>query len=184
MNRSILAVATVVLLMLTPHTGDAAEPIQDLATPEAAASASLIARAGRALREYVAACSTDDEALAHIVTGDAMVEYALAKPGTYLQVEAAALCANRPDGTLQTRSGTHISSLWIYPTRDSNTVFVNYTIDFDVRSPSELPDSEHLALLEMRGDQIAKLRHFGTVSTSEAFLLARAIASARASTHD
>jgi len=170
--------------MLTPHTGDAAEPIQDLATPEAAASASLIARAGRALREYVAACSTDDEALAHTATGDAMVEYALAKPGTYLQVEAAALCANRPDGTLQTRSETHISSLWIYPTRDSNTVFVNYTIDFDVRSPSELPDSEHLALLEMRGDQIAKLRHFGTVSTSEAFLLARAIASARASTHD
>ncbi len=167
MNRSILAVATIVLLMLTPHTGDAAEPIQDLATPEAAASASLIARAGRALREYVAACSTDDEALAHIVTGDAMVEYALAKPGTYLQVEAAALCANRPDGTLQT-----------------NTVFVNYTIDFDVRSPSELPDSEHLALLEMRGDEIAKLRHFGTLSTSEAFLLARAIASARASTHD
>jgi hypothetical protein len=183
-NRSILVLATSVLLMMIVHDCFATEPVQVSATTEAAASANLIARADRALREYVAACSTSDEALARIVTSDAMVEYALAKPGTYLAVEAAAPCADRSDTTAQTRTAAHISSLWVYPTPNSNTVFVNYTIDLDVRSPSELPDSEHLALLEMRGDQIVKLRHFGTLSTFEALLLARAIASSGVDTHD
>jgi hypothetical protein len=181
------------LLMLTAHVAFAVEPAHVPATTEAAASANLIARADRTLREYAAACSTGDEALAHIVTGDAIVEYALGEPGTYLAVEAAALCA-RSDNAGQTRSAAHISNLWIYPTPDSNTVFVNYTIDSNVRSPSdppdsehrallEMPDSEHLALLEMRGNQIVKLRHFGTLSTSEALLLARA-ASVRVTTRD
>jgi hypothetical protein len=184
MNRSILAVSTIVLLMMTMHTGFAGEAAHAPATTEAAASANLIARADRALREYVAACSSGDEALARSVTSDAMVEYALAKPGTYLAVEVAALCVNRSDNAAQMRSGAHISSLWVYPTPNSNTVFVNYTIDLDVRSPSELPDSEHLALPEMRGDQIVKLRHFGTLSTFEAPLLARAVASSRVDMHD
>lgn len=185
MNRSILAHATTVLLMLTAHTGIAAEPIHVFATPEAAASANLIASADRALREYVAACSTsDDVMLARIVTSDAMVEYALSQPGTYLAVEAAALCVGRSDNAGQTRSAAHISNLRIYPTPNSNTVFANYTIDSDVRSPGEQPDSEHLALLEMRGDQILRLRHFGTLSTIEASLLARAIASSRLNAHD
>jgi hypothetical protein len=176
MNKSILALATTVLLMLTAHTGIAAEPIHVFAPPEAAASANLIARADRALREYVAACSTSDhEAFARIVASDAMVEYALGKPGTYLTVEAAALCVNHSDNAGQTRSAAQISNLRIYSTPDSNTVFANYTIDSDVRSPAEPPDSEHLALLEMRGERIFKIRHFGTLSTIEASLLARAI---------
>ena len=184
MNRSLLGLAATVLLTMTVQTGFAAKPAQVPAIPQSAASANLIARADRALREYVAACSSGDEALARSVTSDAMVEYALAKPGTYLAVEVAALCVNRSDNAAQMRTGAHISSLWVYPTPNSNTVFVNYTIDLDVRSPSELPDSEHLALLEMRGDQIVKLRHFGTLSTFEAPLLARAVASSRVDTHD
>jgi hypothetical protein len=185
MNRSILALATTVLLVLTAHSGVAAEPIHVFATPEAAASANLIARADHALREYVAACSSsDDEMFARNVASNAMVEYALGEPGTYLAVEAAALCANRSANAGQTRSAAHISNLWIYPTPDSNTVFVNYKIDSDVRSPSEPPDSEHLALLEMRGDRILRLRHFGTLSMIEASLLARAIVSSRLNAHD
>jgi hypothetical protein len=115
MNKSILALATTMLLMLTAHVAFAVEPTHVAATTEAAASANLIARADRALREYAAACSTGDEALAHIVTGDAIVEYALGEPGTYLAVEAATLCA-RSDNAGQTRSAAHISNLWIYPT--------------------------------------------------------------------
>jgi len=159
MNSSISSLAAAVLLTMTVHTGFAAEPVRVPATPEAAASADLIARADRALRDYVAASSTgDQEAIARIVTSNAMVEYALEEPGTYLAVEAAAVNANRSGNAKAARPGAHISNLWIFPTPDSNTVFVHYTIGSDVRSPAE-PDSEHLALIEMRGDRIVKIRN-------------------------
>jgi len=188
MNRSVSGLAATVLLTMTVHTGFAAEPIQVPASPQAATSANLIARADRALRDYVAACSTgDDEVIARIVTSDAMVEYALEEPGTYLAVEAAALSAKHSGNAKQTRPGAHISNLWIFPTPDSNTVFVHYTIGSDVRSSAE-PDSEHLALLEMRGDRIVKIRNSsadaGTLSTLEASVVARAIASSRVTAHD
>jgi hypothetical protein len=185
MNRSIFARAAIVLLMMNAHAGFASEPAHVAATPQAAASADLIARADRALREYVTACSTsDEEAFVRIVTSDAMVEYALGEPGTYLAVEAAAPCISGSDNTGQAPSAAHISNMWIYPTPDSNTVFVKYTIDSDMQTPSEPPDSAHLVLLEMRGDRILKLRHLGTLSTSEASQLARAIASFRLNAHD
>jgi hypothetical protein len=79
--------------------------------------------------------------------------------------------------------GAHISNLWIYPPPDSNTLFVHYTTSSDVRSPVELPDSKHLALLEMRGDRIAKIRNSsadaGTLATLEAPVVTRTTASSR-----
>ena len=188
MKRSQLGLAATVLLTMTVQTGFAAELVHPPATPQAAASANLIARADRALRDYVAACSTgNEEAIARILTIDAVVEYALEEPGTYLTVEAAALSANRSVNAQPTGTGAHISNLWIFPTPDSNTVFVHYTIGSDVRSSAE-PDSEHLALLEMRGDRIVKIRNSsadaGTLSTLEASVVARAIASSRVTAHD
>ena len=189
MNRSILGVAATVLLTMTLQTGIAAEPVHVPATPQAAASANLIARSARALRDYVAACSTgDDAAIARIVTSDAVVEYVLEKPGTYLVVKATALSANFSGNAKKTRTGAHISNLWIFPTNDSSAVFVQYTTSFDVRSPADLPDSEHLALLEMRGDRIVKIRNFstdaGTLSTLEASVVTHPTASARANAYD
>ena len=188
MNRSISGLAATVLLTMTVDTGFAEEPVQVPATPHAAASTNLIARADRALREYVAARSTgDDAAISRIVTSDATVEYALEEPGTYLAVEVAALSANRSGNAKQARSAAHISNLSIFPTPDSNTVFVHYTIGSDVRSSAE-PDSEHLALLEMRGDRIVKIRNSsadaGPLSAPEASVVARAIASSRVIAHD
>ena len=148
MKRSILRFIATVLLAMTVHPGFAAEPAHVPATPHDAANASLMARAERALRDYVAACSTgDDEAMERIVTSDAVIEYALAAPGTYFVVEAAALSANRSG---KAGAAAHISDLWSFPTNDSNAVFVQYTTSSDVRSPAELSDSEYLALLEMR----------------------------------
>jgi hypothetical protein len=47
--------------------------------------------------------------------------------------------------------------------------------------PAQLPDSEHLALLEMRGDRIAKMRNFsveaGNLSTLETSVVTCATAS-------
>jgi hypothetical protein len=170
MNKSILGLAVTALLTMTVHTGFAAEAVHVPATPHAAASASIIARVDRALRDYVAASSTgDDEAIARIVTSDAVVEYMLEEPGTYLGVEAAALSANCSGNAKQAGAGAYISNLWIFPTNDSNAVFVQYTTSADVRSPAQLPDSEHLALLQMRGDRIFKMHYFsadaGTRST-------------------
>jgi len=184
MNRSLSSLAATVLLTMTVQAGCAAEAVHVAATSPAAASANLIARADRALRDYVAACSSgDNEAFARSVTSDAVVEYALEEPGTYLAVEAAVLSTNRSGNSKQTGTGAHISNLWIYPTSDSNVVFVHYTTRSDVRSPAQLPDSEHLALLEMRGDRIFKVRMLGANAanlwTLEASVVTRAIASSR-----
>jgi hypothetical protein len=161
MNKSIFGLAVTVLLTMTVHRGFAAEAVHVPATPHAAASTDLIARADRALRDYVAACSTgDDEAIARIVTNDAVVEYGFEEPGTYLGVEAAALNANCSGNAKQAGAGAYISNLWIFPTNDSNAVFVQFTTSSDIRSPAQLPDSKHLALLEMRGDRIFKMRNF------------------------
>ena len=188
MNKSILGLAVIVLLTMTMRTGFAAEPVHVPATPHAAASENIIARADRALRDYVAACSAGDDAvIARIVTSDAVVEYALEEPGTYLVVEAAALSANPSGNAKQAGAGAYISNLWIFPTSDSNTVFIHYTTGSGVRSPAELPDSEHLALLEMRGDRIFKMlllgANAGNLSALEASVITRAIASSRVNAH-
>jgi len=183
-NRSPSAVAASVLLTLTAPTGFASEHEQGRAIPDAAPSADLLARADRALRDYVAACSTGDiGALVRIFTNDAVIEYALDEPGTYLIVEAAALSANRVGNSQQTGPGAHISNLQIFLTPNSNTVFVHYTTSGDVRTPDEVPAPEQLALLEMRGDRIYKMRKLGanasSASTLEAAMVTRAIARSR-----
>jgi len=189
MNRSIFAAAASVVLTLTVPTGFAAEHAQGRATLHAAASANLLARADRALRDYVTACSTgDSEALGRIFTNDAVVEYALDEPGTYLAVEAAALSSHHAGNPEQSGPGAHISTLRIFPTSDSNTVFVHYTTSADVQTPDEVPASEHLALLEMRGDRIFKMRKLGAnagnLSALEASVVTRAIALSRVNAHD
>ena len=161
MNKSTLNIAATVLLAMSIHTGFAVEPVRVPTPPQTTGSASLIARADRALRDYVAACSTgDDEAIARIVTSDAVVEYALKEPGTYLTVDAGALIAKCSVSSEPTGTVAQVSKLWIFPTPDSNVVFVQYTIGSDVRSPTQVPDSEHMAIIEMSGERIFKMRNF------------------------
>ena len=57
-----------------------------------------------------------------------------------------------------------IADVWVFPTADANTVFVRYTVN----------TSEHLLLVEMKGDQIATLRDFTTEVTGPVTLEARA----------
>ena len=57
-----------------------------------------------------------------------------------------------------------VADVWVFPTADANTVFVRYTVN----------TSEHLLLVEMKGDQIATLRDFTTEVTSPVTLEARA----------
>jgi hypothetical protein len=46
--------------------------------------------------------------------------------------------------------GTHLADFWVFPTADANTVFVRYTA-------SDSP-AEHLLVVEMSGNHIARLR--------------------------
>jgi hypothetical protein len=57
-----------------------------------------------------------------------------------------------------------IADVWVFPTAEANTVFVRYTVN----------TSEHLLLVEMKGDQIATLRDFTTEVTTPVTLEARA----------
>jgi hypothetical protein len=182
--REIL-VAAVLLTIAVPSF--AAEPAHVPATPQAAANADLIARADRALRDYVVACSIgDDEAIARVVTSEAVFEYDLAEPGTHIAVEATALGANCVGDAKRAASPAHISNLWIFPTNDSNAVFVQYTTRTGVRSPAS--DFEHLALLEMQGSQIVRMHEFradtGNLSTLETSVVAGASRFCRDSAHD
>jgi hypothetical protein len=56
-----------------------------------------------------------------------------------------------------------IADVWVFPTAEANTVFVRYTVN----------TSEHLLLVEMKGDQIATLRDFTAEVTSPTTLEAR-----------
>jgi len=160
-SPSIPGFAATVLLAVVAHPGFAAEVTHVPATALAAANADLIARADRALRDYIGACSTGDKAaLARIITSDAAVEYELEDPGTFFKVEAAALIPNLSANTKPSGIGTHISDLWIFPTPDPNVVFVSYTIGSDAQSPAQGQDFGQLAIIEMRGDRIFKMRNF------------------------
>ena len=46
--------------------------------------------------------------------------------------------------------GTHLANFWVFPTADANTVFVRYTVSDS--------SAEHLLVVEMTGNRIAKLR--------------------------
>ena len=53
-----------------------------------------------------------------------------------------------------------ISNLWIYPTNEANTVFVHYEADLQVAALDVAHKQSHLVMLEMRGDQIARVISF------------------------
>jgi hypothetical protein len=63
-----------------------------------------------------------------------------------VQSQANATVIAKADHALRD-SVTGLSNVWIFATGDSNAVFVSYKTD-----------TEHLALLEMKGERIASLR--------------------------
>jgi hypothetical protein len=61
---------------------------------------------------------------------------------------------------------SRITKLWVFPTGDANTVFVHYrtTSDADAHEPG--PTIEHLVMLELDGERIAKLQDLTTTPTA------------------
>jgi hypothetical protein len=84
------------------------------------------------------------------------VDYALEEPDTYLSMSQPSLTSSCAIfGGEQTR----VANLWIFPTADGKSVFVRYEVRDSVSSTSH----EHLSLLEMRGDRIARLLNFSSM---------------------
>jgi cytochrome c len=123
-------------------------------TPDSAAAhaaSALIVRVQRALTGYFEACTLrDGRALDAVTTIDARFEYALQEAGSYLSVDATSLRAACPS-----ERAASVSELWIFPTSDPDAVFVRYAPG-SVAGGTE----QQLALVEMRGERIARMLNF------------------------
>lgn len=145
-------------LTLIAHPARPAEhptrvPVIDAARPAAA----LISRADRAIRRYLDACRSNHDAL-DIVTGDARIEYTLDDPGALLSLDASSIFASCASaGT----SDAQAVNLWIFTTGEENAVFVQY--DIQSSGPERKPPlaTRQIALVEMRGERIHRMRNFG-----------------------
>lgn len=114
----------------------------------AAHNAEVVSRARRAFLRFTAACLAHDRSrITQTVTDDVVLQYDLPDPGITLVVDSDALdnlCA-----TSAPRETTgQISDLSIFPMTDPNTVFIQY--------------EDHMAIVQLRGDRIAKIRDFTT----------------------
>lgn len=134
------------------------EPAQVPSTAAAQTAVKLISRAERAINGFVAACvARDARALSSVTTSQVRVEYALDEPGTYLSMDASSLLA----ACAANNAGSRVSNLWIFPTNDANTVFVQY----DAQSP-ETGSHGQLALVELKGDRITRMLNFAALPQS------------------
>lgn len=108
----------------------------------------LTGRAGRAIEGYVAACAKGEaSALNKVTTEDMRLEYALDEPGTFLSIDANSIASGC--GPLLFAEA-RIANWSILPTADDSAVFVHY----------DMPEGRQLALVEMRGDRIARIVNY------------------------
>jgi hypothetical protein len=112
--------------------------------------------------EYGKNCETGDHAaISQALTDTAVIEYVTAKPERVVSVDAAA-AQNCWEGATLLK---HAASLhvWIFPTSYTNTVFVQYEIADGAVSAKE--SAEHLAMIEMDGFLIARIRDLTAYAT-------------------
>jgi hypothetical protein len=166
-NRSIALIPVLSALFSLHHTAAHASDIA-ARTPNTAATAKwagLIASTEHALGVYASACAAGKaQSLDRVVTDDLRIEYTLRTPGMFVGTDTSTLqttCAAMTGLTSRT------SDLWIYPT-NAGVVFIQY----DAPASAGAPSQRHLALVEMRGDRIARIVNFSSsapaVMTAEA----------------
>jgi len=125
-------------------------------TATSARAVQLNTNVRNALTRFIAGCSSHDaQLLDSVTTDDVRIEYSLSAPGTYLTLDAISLADDC--GINMESGGSHIRRMQIYPTNDEDVVFV----EFDTTSDSSpVPLKRQLALVEMRGEKIARLLNF------------------------
>lgn len=120
-----------------------------------------------AVEGYVGAVSTHNSgALSKFFTDDAVVEFVNDTSGASVTVHADSLV---DDGELSaggTDGRSHVTNLRVFPTKDANTVFVQYDVVGDSAANGDAGASGQLALIEMRGGRIEKMVHFNAPTAS------------------
>ena len=154
------AIAALCTTFALAAAAQAPNTVQVPRTAAARAAGDLIARAERAITGYVAACASRDvKCLNAVTTDDVRIEFVLDEPGMYLALDSDSLMASCMPGVSPPRD----ARVWIFPTNDTDAVFVQY----DASAPSsEATSQPQLVLVEMRGDQIARMRNFAAVPTA------------------
>lgn len=134
----------------TSLAGDA--PVHVPHTEAAKTRAELIALAERAVSGYASGCAKRDvDRLAEVTTDDLRLEYTLNEPGAWLVTDATTLlelCGARTSG-----ESSVMTNVWIYPTSDAESVFVQY----DAGPARE----RQLMLVELRDERISRIVSFG-----------------------
>jgi len=133
-------------------------------TPSRPTLAPLVANVERALSRYAAGCATHDKnAMANVFTSFAVIEYASGVVEHFISIDA--INADQCWGAVALTS-THSSESpnWIYPTSEPNDVFIQYTAVIDTGGARHTV--QDLALVEMAGDRIARIRDYMPSSTA------------------
>ncbi len=116
----------------------------------------FLAAATVVLSFHVAAC----------LASDLKANVPASVPATELAAQSADVI-DRAIRALVAREGeSRISKLWVFPTGDDNAVFVHYRITSDVDAHEPGPTTEHLVLLEMSGERIAKMHDLTTAPSA------------------
>jgi hypothetical protein len=127
-------------------------------TAETVDSAKLITRVERALSRYATGCAAHDEhAIADAFTRFAVIEYPTTVLGHFVSVDAIAAPKCWAASALEA-GRLHTSPFWIFPTREINFVFVQYTLT--VGTPGAAQSVQALALVELEGNRIARIRDY------------------------
>ncbi len=159
-SRFILAVAACSLLVFgSEYTIAANATLHFPATAQAYRDQDLLARAAHALERYVAACRLHERKdLTHFVIRGLAVEYLSASAGI---IEPSADLTTPSDlcvGARAMAGSGHLSNLWVFPTGAPDAVYVEFGLNTGGRPNATSAD--HVAMLIMHGDRIARLRIF------------------------
>jgi hypothetical protein len=165
--QRLLATVLLTVSMQTAFAGDAAENTTESAlfrypatTGGAIDSADLISRVERALLSYAAGCATRDEnAMAEVFTGFAVIAYASDIPGRFIASDASTADRCWAASALTVTFPSE-SPIWIYPTSDPNDVMVQYTAVVGTGTAQHAV--QDIALVEMAGDRIAQIRDYAS----------------------
>jgi hypothetical protein len=132
-------------------------------TPDRATSAPLIANVERALSRYAAGCETHNEdAVADVFTNFAAIEYASGVAGHFTSIDA--IPAKRCWASALTSTHSNESPIWIYPTSEANDVLIQYTVVIGTGTAQHTV--QDMALVEMAGDRIARIRDYAPLLDS------------------
>jgi hypothetical protein len=126
--------------------------------PDRPTSAPLIANVERALSRYAAGCGIHDEnAGADVFTSFAVIEYASSVAGHFIGIDAIG-AENCWAASALTDTRLSESPIWIYPTSEANDVFIQYTVVIGTGAAQHTV--QDIALVEMAGDRIARIRDY------------------------